>query len=189
MPMIREAIVTTVSAAGQAHVAPFGLIAEGNRWVIAPFRPSTTLDNLLAIPYAVANFTDDVRLFAGCLTGRRDWPLVPASRVAVPRLADALAHAELAVEEVTEDATRPRFACRIVHEETHAPYGGFNRAKAAVIEACILVSRIHMLPRQKVEQEIAYLSIAVEKTAGPEEAQAWSWLMDEIKARYSAARS
>ena len=90
---------------------------------------------------------------------------------------------------VTEDATRPRFACRIVHEETHAPYGGFNRAKAAVIEACILVSRIHMLPRQKVEQEIAYLSIAVEKTAGPEEAQAWSWLMDEIKARYSAARS
>jgi uncharacterized protein len=189
VPMIREAIVTTVNAAGQAHVAPFGLIAEGNRWVIAPFRPSTTLDNLLAIPYAVANFTDDVRLFAGCLTGRRDWPLVPASRVAVPRLADALAHAELAVEEVTEDATRPRFACRIVHEETHAPYGGFNRAKAAVIEACILVSRIHMLPRQKVEQEIAYLSIAVEKTAGPEEAQAWSWLMDEIKARYLAARS
>jgi uncharacterized protein len=189
VPMIREAIVTTVSAAGKAHVAPFGLIAERNRWVIAPFRPSTTLDNLLAIPYAVANFTDDVRLFAGCLTGRRDWPLVPAARIAVPRLADALAHAELAVETVTEDATRPRFACGIVHEETHAPYGGFNRAKAAVIEACILVSRIQMLPRQKVEQEIAYLSIAVEKTAGPEEAQAWSWLMDEIKATYSAARS
>ena len=49
MPMIREAIVTTVSAAGKAHVAPFGLIAEGKRWVIAPFRPSTTLENLLAL--------------------------------------------------------------------------------------------------------------------------------------------
>ena len=55
-----------------------------------------------------------------------------------------------------------------------------------MIEACILVSRLHMLPREKVEQEIAYLSIAIEKTAGPDEAQAWSWLMDEIKARYSA---
>src|SRR5580704_12748818 len=115
--MIREAIVTTVNSAGKAHVAPFGLIAAGKQWVIAPFRPSTTLDNLLAFPYAVANFTDDVRLFAGCLTGRRDWPLVPASRVAVPRLADALAHAELAVETVTDDAARPRFACGIVHEE------------------------------------------------------------------------
>jgi uncharacterized protein len=189
MPMIREAIVTTVDAAGNAHVAPFGLIAAGKQWVIAPFRPSTSLDNLLAVPYAVANFTDDVRVFAGCLTGRRNWPLVPACRIAVPRLADALAHAELAVEEVTEDATRPRFTCGTIHEETHAPYGGFNRAKAAVIEGCILVSRLHMLPREKVEQEIAYLSIAVEKTAGSEEAQAWSWLMDEVKARYSSPDS
>ncbi|MBV9741545.1 MAG: DUF447 family protein [Hyphomicrobiales bacterium] len=189
MPMIREAIITTVSLAGKVHVAPFGLIAEGNRWVIAPFRPSTTLDNLIAVPYAVANFTDDVRLFAGCLTGRRDWPLVPASRIAVSRIADALAHAELAVEKVAEDAARPRFVCGIVHEETHAPFGGFNRAKAAVIEACILLSRLHMLPRQKVEQELAYLTVAVEKTAGPEEAQAWSWLMDEVKARYATAGS
>ncbi len=189
MPMIREAIVTTLNAAGKAHVAPFGLIAAGKQWVIAPFRPSTTLDNLLAVPYAVANFTDDVRVFAGCLTGRRDWPLVPASHIRVPRLAHALAHAELAVEEVTEDPTRPRFAFRTLHEATHAPYGGFNRAKAAVIEACILVSRLHMLPKEKVEQEVAYLASAVEKTAGPEEAQAWSWLMDEIKARYSSPDS
>ena len=189
VPIIREAIVTTVNAAGKAHLAPFGLIASGTRWVIAPFRPSTTLDNLLVLPYAVANFTDDVRLFAGCLTGRRDWPLVSASRIAVPRLAGALAHVELAVEELTEDPTRPRFACGMVHEEMHAPFGGFNRAKAAVIEACILVSRLHMLPREKVEHEIAYLSVAVEKTAGAEEAQAWGWLMDEIKAKYSAAGS
>jgi hypothetical protein len=184
--MIREVIVTTVNAAGEAHLAPFGLIAAGRQWVIAPFRPSTTLDNLLAVPYAVANFTDDVLIFAGCLTGRRDWPLLAGSRSPVPRLACALSHAELAVESVTEDATRPRFACRVDHQETHAPFGGFNRAKAAVVEACILVSRLHMLAREKVEQEIAYLRIAVDKTGGPEEAQAWSWLMDRIASHYSA---
>ena len=77
MPLIREAIVTTVNALGEPHLAPLGLIAEGDGWILAPFHPSTTLDNLRQAPFAVANFTDDVRIFAGCLTGRRDWPLDP----------------------------------------------------------------------------------------------------------------
>ncbi|MFI5013495.1 MAG: DUF447 domain-containing protein [Hyphomicrobiales bacterium] len=184
--MIREAIVTTANGAGEAHIAPFGLIAEGERWVIAPFRPSTTLDNLSAVPYAVANFTADVRIFAGCLTGRRSWPLLPSAHVGVPRLAGALSHAELAVESVTDDAVRPRLACRVVHLATHAPFGGFNRAQAAVIEGCILVSRLHLLPRDKVETELTYLAIAVEKTAGPDEAEAWAWLMDKVKSHYAS---
>jgi hypothetical protein len=187
MPMIREAIVTTVSAEGRAHIAPFGLIAAGEQWIIAPFRPSTTLDNLVAVPHAIANFTDDVLVFSGCLTGRRDWPLLACAGSKVPRLAGALAHAELLVETVTEDPTRPRFACRVAHQETHAPFGGFSRAKAAIIEACILVSRLHMLPREKVENEIAYLRTAVEKTAGPDELLAWSWLMNSVAAHSSTA--
>ncbi len=93
MPMIREAIVTTVSASGALHVTPFGIIADGEGWIIAPFHPSVTIDNLRAVPFAVANYTDDVRIFAGCLTGRRDWPTVAADQVPVPRLAAALAHA------------------------------------------------------------------------------------------------
>ncbi len=44
---------------------------------------------------------------------------------------------------------------------SHAPFAGFNRAQAAVIEAAILLSRLHMLPRDKVESEIAYLEIAI----------------------------
>src|SRR3954471_19565667 len=104
MPMIRETIVTTANSAGAVHVAPLGIIVDGDGWIIAPFRPSTTLDNLRALPFAVANYTDDVRIFAGCLTGRSDWPTVPADQVAVPRLADALAHAELKVVRVSEDA-------------------------------------------------------------------------------------
>ena len=86
MPLIREAVVITVNALGEPHIAPLGLIAEGEAWILAPFHPSTTLDNLRQAPFAVANFTDDVRVFAGCLTGRRDWPLTPATLVAAPRL-------------------------------------------------------------------------------------------------------
>src|SRR5260370_40124649 len=103
MPMIREVIVTTVNARGEPHLAPLGMSAEGERWVLAPFHPSTTLETLRQAPLAVANLTDDVRVFAGCLTGRRDWPLTPANIVAAPRLGTTLAHLELVVTEVRED--------------------------------------------------------------------------------------
>jgi len=178
--MIRETIVTTANAEGRVHIAPIGIIAEGDGWVIAPFRPSTTLENLSAVPFAVANYTDDVRIFAGCLTGRNEWPTVAALEVPVPRLAAALAHAELAVERVTDDAQRPRFHCRVVRRVAHAPFAGLNRAKAAVIEAAILVSRLDFLPRERIEQEISYLENAINKTAGPEEEEAWRWLMEKL---------
>ncbi len=182
MPMIRETIVTTVDAAGAVHIAPLGIIADGGGWIVAPFRPSVTLDNLRAVPFAVANFTDDVRIFAGCLTGRNAWPTVALASGPVPRLAAALAHMELASVDVEEDAQRPRFHCRVVRTVSHAPFRGFNRAQAAVIEAAILVSRLHVLPREKIAGEIAYLEIAVGKTAGPEEREAWDWLMEKIRA-------
>jgi hypothetical protein len=185
MPMIRETIVTTADRGGRVHIAPIGIIADGEGWIIAPFRPSTTLDNLRAVPFAVANYTDDVRVFAGCLTGREQWPTTAATDVPVPRLADALAHVELAVVRVEEDDQRPRFHCQTVRGASHAPFAGFNRAQSAVIEAAILASRLDFLPRDKVEREIAYLESAVQKTAGPAEAEAWSWLMHRIKSHYS----
>jgi hypothetical protein len=187
MPMVRETILTTISGEGRVHIAPIGIIADGDGWIIAPFRPSTTLDNLRAVPFAVANYSDDVRIFAGCLTGRFDWPTTTADEVPVPRLAHALAHAELAVTRVTEDEQRPRFHCRVVRLLSHAPFEGFNRAKAAVVEAAILVSRLDFLPREKIEKEMAYLEIAVSKTAGAAEGQAWNWLTEKVRAHYADA--
>ena len=185
--MIRETIVTTVGAHGEPHIAPLGLIAEGAHWVLAPFHPSTTLGNLRRTPFAVANLTDDVRIFAGCLTGRRDWPLAPSAVVAVPRLQASLAHLELEVIETREDATRPRFVCRVVHRALHAPFEGFNRAQAAVIEGAVLISRLRILPRSEIETELNRLAIVVGKTAGESETEAWGWLVEEA-ARFFAAR-
>ncbi len=187
MPMIRETILTTVGNEGRVHIAPIGIIADGEGWIVAPFRPSTTLDNLAAVPFAVANHTDDVRIFAGCLTGRNQWPTTASDSVPVPRLAGALAHVELAVVDVTEHEQRPRFRCSVVTRRSHAPFGGFNRAQAAVVEAAILVSRLHLLPREKVEAEIAYLAVAVEKTAGAEEREAWTWLEEAIRVHHAGS--
>src|SRR5262249_58064577 len=78
MPLIRETIVITANREGHVHIAPIGLIAENGDWIIAPFRPSTTLDNLMAVPFPTARPTHDVRVFAGRLTGPHLLP-TPAS--------------------------------------------------------------------------------------------------------------
>lgn len=183
MPFIRESIVTTLNADGSAHVAPLGVIEEPPFLVIAPFHPSTTLANLRRHPFACVGYTTDVRVFAGCVTGRqRAWPCVPAERIAGLRLEAALAHSEVEVAEVIEDAQRPRFRCRIVHEATHAPFHGINRAQAAVVEAAVLISRLSMLPAEKVDAEMTYLRIAVDRTASDAEREAWGWLVDAVAA-------
>lgn len=182
MPLIVETIITTRSLAGEVHIAPLGIIAEDDGWVIAPFSPSRTLDNLRENPVAVANHTDDVRVFAGCLTGRRKFQVRRAQKVDGAVLDDAVTHWELAVERVTEDPQRPRFFCKTAYRVAHGPWGGFNRAQAAVIEAAVLVSRLHMLPAKKVESELSYLEIAISKTAGPREEEAWGWLMEKVEA-------
>ncbi len=180
MPRIVETIVTTSDEKGVAHIAPLGLIEDGAHWIIAPFKPSKTLDNLRANPFAVASHTDDVRVFAGCITGRKSWPLTPAKTIKVARLASCVAHWELKVERVLEDELRPRFICAIAHQESHAPWGGFNRAQAAVLELAVLTTRLKMLPPEKIENELKYLEIAISKTAGPRETEAWGWLMRKI---------
>lgn len=166
---------------GEAHIAPMGIREQDDLIVLAPFRPSTTLDNLNRTGCAVVNFTDDVRVFAGCLTGRYHWPTRPASHVAGHVLKGALAHSELELVRTEDDPVRPRFHCRKVFEGVHGPFTGFNRAQSAVIEAAILVSRLDRLPREKIDAELEYLTIAIEKTAGPREREAWEWLMERIR--------
>ena len=60
-------------------------------------------------------------------------------------------------------------------------YYGFNRAKSAVIELCILVSRLGIIEDKKILDEIKYLEISIDKTAGEREREAWEWLIDYIK--------
>lgn len=181
MPMIHETIVTSLDATQAVHIAPFGVRAEAERVVIAPFRPSTTLDNLLHYGCAVVNLTDDVRIFAGTLSGRRDWPVRPAEHVPGVVLDCALAHQELKLVDMREDANRPELVFQVVHEAQHGFFRGFNRAQAAVIELAVLVSRLQLLPMEKIDSDVAYLRIAVEKTAGEREWQAWKWLIECIE--------
>lgn len=182
--MIQETIVITQNSSGVAHIAPMGihLSAEAqDEFIILPFRPSTTLNNLLDSKTAVINYCDDVRVFAGCLTGRRDWPLKPAEKINGQVLDCTLAHTEVELVRVEDDETRPKLFCKAVHTVNHAPFKGFNRAQYSVLEAAILISRLNMLPLEKIQAEIDYLRIGLEKTAGDRELEAWGWLMSVIE--------
>lgn len=179
--VIFENVVTTVSPQGVPHVAPMGVRYRGDDVVLMPFKPSATHDNIVATGHAVLNILTDTRVYAGCVTGRKAWPVVPAEKIGGVYLDCALSHLELRLSHVTDDDQRPVLRMQRVHEGRHAPFPGFNRAQAAVIEGAILVSRLRMLPPAKVDSEMAYLQIAIDKTAGPEEQQAWGWLLDAVK--------
>lgn len=184
--MIYETIVSTVNVRGDAHVTPFGIRMQDGLVVISPFKPSTTLDNILATECAVVNMTDDVRVFAAALTGRQVWNLTPSSQIEGFRLAGALAHKELKLVKVEDDAVRPQLFLEVIHEAQHQSFQGFNRAQAAVIELAVLVSRLKRLPMEKISQEMDYLKIAIEKTAGSRELEAWEWLVEAVNNHLAA---
>ena len=180
--LIHECVLTTCSLQGEVHVAPMGVRYVGADVVLMPFRPSTTLANIEATRRAVLNLVTDVRVFAGCVTGRKSWPTVPLEGDAGVRLAAALGHVELRLAGLRDDPQRPVLRLERTHEAQHAPFVGMNRAQAAVVEGAVLVSRLHLLPAGKIDTEMRYLQIAIDKTAGPAELEAWGWLHEAIAA-------
>lgn len=180
MPFIRESIITTFHDDGNVHITPMGVHETERGLMLAPFKPSATLNNLLRDKTATINYTDDVRIYAGCITGRRDWPTCKTDIISGVRLNGCLAHSEIEVYTHEYDDIRPRFYCDVVHEQSHRPFHGFNRAQFSVIELAILVSRLNMLSADKIDNEIEYLRIGLDKTAGERELEAWQWLMEKV---------
>jgi hypothetical protein len=176
---INEIILISENADGTAHIAPFGMRERGELLLIAPFRPSVSLDNLMSGRPATVNTTDDVRVFAGALTGRRDWSVSKLEGAWV--LPSALSYRLLKLAKLEEDEQRPHLYFEVEREANLRPFQGYNRAQAAVIELCVLVSRLNRLPLEKILAEIAYLQIAIDKTAGEQELQAWRWLMEAVE--------
>lgn len=179
--MIYETIVTTTSAQGEVHIAPFGIQWREGKVTISPYRPSTTLQNILETGYAVLNLTDDVRVFAAAIAKRKEqFATMPVSIPQAVRLQDCLAHHVLQLEQIEEDEVRPQLSMTVLESAVHGAFMGFNRAQAAVIELAVLVSRLHRLPLEKITQEMQYLQIAIDKTAGERELEAWQWLVDRV---------
>jgi uncharacterized protein len=183
---ILESIVTTVSADGSVNVAPMGVEWGDQEIVLKPFLDTTTYRNVIATQTAVVNLQDDVRVFARAAISNPQYATEPAAVVRGVVLADCCSWREL--EAVTIDSTPPRsrIAMRVVHRGTKREFIGFNRARHAVLEAAIHATRLRLLPRTLIEDEIARLQVIVDKTAGPHEHEAMALIVDFIRAHYAA---
>ena len=180
--MIHEVIVTTISNEGVVHIAPMGIRFIDKQVVISPFKPSTTLNNITENNIATINFIDDVRVFAGIVSRhKKDWELSARTDLEiVPNLTLTNTFYNVVVNEYQEDDKRPNIICDIKNSAIIKPFLGFNRAQFSVIEAAVLLSRLGMIPMEKIDREIEYLKIGIDKTAGPHELEAWEWIQDKI---------
>jgi uncharacterized protein len=179
--MILETIVSTLDAAGRANFAPMGITLEGERIILRPFRGAATWKNLQEVGEGVVNFTDNVLLFARCAIGSEVPPHRGARRVRGNVLLDVCYWKEFVIESRDLAEERARFSGRVVTEGRERDFIGFNRGKHAVIEASILATRLHLLGRERVLEEISRLRPLVDKTGGPGEREAFDFLSNHAR--------
>jgi hypothetical protein len=94
---------------------------------------------------------------------------------------------ELRVREAATGEARARFACEVVHRELRREFLGYNRARAAVLEATILATRTRLLPIEEILAEYRRLQRIVDKTAGPPEHEAMAILTEYVQAEAARA--
>lgn len=171
--MIFETIVTTVDNEGNAKISPFGIKKKGKFIYISPYLPSKTYENLKSNNIASINYVDDANIFVRCILGDEKFLLKSCKKISCFYLEETLSFDEVKVVDFQPNIERPTFKCEIVNQENCKPFLGFNRSRAALIEACILATRVKILPIKKITEELDYLAIAIEKTSGLKEYQSW----------------
>ena len=185
--MILETIVSTLDVQGRPNFTPMGIVLEGESVLLRPYKTAVTWRNLQDVGEGVVNFTDNVLLFARCAVESCQPPHREAQRVRGKVLEDACTWMEFVVEskDLTED--RGLFRGRVVGTGRLRDFVGFNRARHAVIEATILMTRIHLLGRDRVVEEMTRLRPLIDKTAGKSEREAFEFL-EEHAGRWTDGR-
>jgi hypothetical protein len=194
--MILEGLVTTLDAAGGMHVAAMGPWVDDDEraagaietLLLRPFGTSQTAANLARHPEGVFHLTDDVLLLARVVAGRLDEPpqTQAATRVRGHVLADACRAYEFRVAADDRSAERAQLVARVALERDLRPFLGFNRAAHAVVEAAILVTRLHLTGAAAVVARLDDLQPLVDKTGGPREHEAFAILRDVVAAHGAA---
>jgi hypothetical protein len=188
--MIIEGLVTTTDASGGMHLAAMGpevdaaAVASGRleRLVLKPFPTSQTAANLERLPEGVFHATDDPLLLAQVVVGGGGPMPVsrPATAVRGWVLEGVCRGYEFQV--VSRDASRERIRleAEVVAVHEGRPFAGFNRARHAVVEGAILVTRLHLLGADEVGRRLRELAVLVEKTGGPREHEAFRLLESRV---------
>ena len=184
--MILEGLITTTSEDGSPHLAPMGPRVDGldfDIFVLRPFPTSQSYKNLLRHGEGVLHITDDSLLLARAAIGAvaQKPPFVAAEHVRGFVLADCCRWFEFHITNVDDSDERVRMTAEVVHRGRGRDWFGFNRAKHAVVEAAILATRTHLLPKEQIEAEFRVLGAIIEKTGGPDEREALQLLQTHVR--------
>lgn len=188
--LVLEGLCVTTDPDGRPHLAAMGPAVEERertsgritRLVLRPFPESTTAANLVRDGAGVFHLSDDVGLLAATVAGGSAAApaLRPATAVAGFVLDDACMAWEFRCHAIDRSAHRMRIDAEVVATHVGRPFLGFNRAAHAVVEAAILVTRLHLLPAAEVHGRMADLAVLVEKTGGVREQEAFALLQDRV---------
>jgi hypothetical protein len=184
--MIIESLVTTLDREGRINFAPMGVGWGEDEIVVKPYRKTTTFRNLSLSGEAVVNLVDDVLYFVKGALSSPSFPSVPAVVVRGAVLEAACSWRELKVREADTSEPRARFVCDVVHRGVRREFLGYNRARAAVLEATILATRTRLLPIGEILDAYRRLQVIVDKTAGPSEREAMGLLTDFVRSEEAA---
>ncbi len=184
--MILEGVVTTLSFDGILNVAPMGpkVGLDPRRFVLRPYKTSTTYRNLKDRGEGVLHVTDDVLLIARAAIGILPTPETHPGTIVQGRiLATTGRYHEFRVVELQDQDERTTIEIESVASGVLSDLFGMNRAKHAVIEAAILATRLDFLPIDEILADYARLAILVEKTGGADERLAFGVLLDRVQSR------
>ncbi|MFG0265177.1 MAG: DUF447 domain-containing protein [Rhodopirellula sp. JB055] len=190
--MILESLVTTMDANGRINLAPLGPIVHPPEsaedlptFLLRPYDGSTTCANLLDNGNAVLHVVDDALLIAKTAIGKLDASdlVIPVPGLENSHVRLKRCHRWFAIRVTERSGTPPKheLTARCLDSGIVAPFFGFNRAKHAVIEAAIAVTRLHLLPAEDVAEELRRAAIAVEKTGGVDEREALELIAKHVR--------
>lgn len=185
--MVLEGLVTTINDDGSIQIRPMGPLVEGRdfgEFTIRPYRTSTTYRNLKARGEGVLHVVDDPLLLARATLGDTEGiETFPAEAVRGHVLRDACRWYEFRVRSLDDADERTTIAAEVVRRGTLRDFFGLNRALHAVVEAAILATRTHLIPPDRIAEQVRDLAILVEKTGGPREHEAFDLIRRAIRER------
>ncbi len=184
--LVIEGIVTTLGEDGRLNIAPMGPKVDRafRRMTLRPFQSSQTFKNLQYHSEGVFHVVDDVLLLAQAAVGQVDPVpvLLMSDHIKGYILRDACRFYEFKVDHIDASQERAEISVTIVWHGRIKDHFGFNRAMSAVVEASILATRVKLLPRQQIDEEMKRLEPLVQKTGGSRECAAFEFLMNYIAA-------
>jgi uncharacterized protein len=178
-PLI-ETVVTTTGPDGVVNCAAMGVRWGEEELMFWPFDATRTLRNLRVHGEAVVHLTDDALLFVQAALGHPQPAMRPARAVDGSVIEEANAWREVVVSEIAPaggESPRSMVRVRVVAAGTGTQQPlGFCRARHAAVEASILASRLRWLGAEHVRAELDRLQELVDKTAGPRERAAFTYV-------------